>query len=128
MSRHRYVLMVAVAQYADNLIPRLPGVLRDAERLRATLEQHGDGGVHRMHWLCDGKATKQGILTTLAEIIRQASATDQVMIYFAGHGWRDRDPTAKRWRYYLIPHDASFASAAEQGISIDDLQAMLSGF
>src|SRR5262249_26455560 len=69
--------------------------------------------------------TKQGILTTLAEIIRQASATDQVMIYFAGHGWRDRDPTAKHWRYYLIPYDASFASAAEQGISVDELQVML---
>jgi hypothetical protein len=118
--------MVAVAQYADTRIPRLPGVLRDAERLRTTLEQHGDGGVYRMHWLCDGKATRQGILTTLAEIIKQACATDQVMLYFAGHGWRDRDLPAKRWRYYLIPYDANFASAAEQGISIEDLQAMLS--
>jgi hypothetical protein len=78
-----------------------------------------------MHWLCDGKATKQGILNALDEIVSQASATDQVVIYFAGHGWRDRDTTAKCWKYYLIPYDATFTSAAEQGIAIDDLQIVL---
>src|SRR5262245_11059566 len=116
MSRRRFVLIVAVAQYADSSIPRLPGVQRDAERLRTTLERHGEGGVHRMYWLCDGNATKQGILHSLAEIARHASATDQVVLYFAGHGWRDRDPAAKRWTYYLIPYDSTLASAAEQGI------------
>src|SRR5262245_14353969 len=125
MSGRRFVLIVAVAQYADNSIPRLPGVQCDAERLRSILEQNADGGVHRMHWLCDGKATKQAILNKLVEIARQVSATDQVVIYFAGHGWRDRDTTAQCWKYYLIPYDATFASAAEQGIAIDDLRTVL---
>jgi hypothetical protein len=78
-----------------------------------------------MYWLCDGKATKQGILNALDEIASQASATDQVVIFFAGHGWRDRDTTAKCWKYYLIPYDATFASAAERGIVIDDLRTVL---
>src|SRR5262249_6816371 len=86
---------------------------------------NADGGVHRMHWLCDGKATKQAILNKLDEIAQQASATDQVVIYFAGHGWRDRDTSGKCWKYYLIPYDAAFASAAEQGIAIDDLRTVL---
>jgi hypothetical protein len=78
-----------------------------------------------MYWLCDGQATKQGILITLDEIASQASATDQVVIFFAGHGWRARDTTAKRWKYYLIPYDATFTSLAEQGIAIDDLRTVL---
>jgi hypothetical protein len=125
MSRRRFVLIVAVAQYADNSIARLPGVLRDPERFRSTLELTADGGVHRLHWLCDGRATRQEVLDKLAEIRREASATDQVVIYFAGHGWRQRDETATGWKYYLIPYDATLAAAAEQGIAIDDLRIAL---
>jgi hypothetical protein len=125
MSSRRFVLIVAVARYADDSIPRLPGVQRDAERLRSVLEKSADGGVYRMHWLCDGKATKQGILNQLDEIARQAGATDQVVIYFAGHGWRDRDTAAQRWKYYLIPYDATLSSAAQRGIAVDELQTLL---
>jgi hypothetical protein len=125
MSRRRFILIVAISQYADHSIPQLPGVQRDAEGLRSTLEKNADGGVHRMHWLCDGKATRRAILDHLDEIARQASATDQVVIYFAGHGWRVRDPMAQGWQYFLMPYDASFASAAEQGIATNNLQTVL---
>src|SRR5262245_43588714 len=125
MSGRRFVLIVAVAQWADNSIPRLPGVQRDAERLRSTLEKYADGGVHRMYWLCDDNATKKGIINKLEEIAVQAGATDQIVIYFAGHGWRERDTGTQRWKYYLIPYDATYASIAEQGIPIDELRTML---
>jgi hypothetical protein len=114
-----------VAQYPDSSLPRLPGVQRDAEHLRSVLEKNADGGVHRMYWLCDGKATRQGILDKLDEIVRQSGATDQVVIYFAGHGWRTRDTAAQCWNYYLIPYDATLTSAARQGIAIAELQTVL---
>src|SRR5262245_49584004 len=123
MSKRRFVLIVAVAQYADDSVPRLSGAQRDAERLRSTLDRHGAGGVHRFYWLCDGKATREAIRGALAEIAREASATDQVVIYFAGHGWRERGPAANGWNYYLLPYEATLASAAEQGIAIEALQA-----
>jgi hypothetical protein len=75
-----------------------------------------------MYWVCDGKATKQEILNRLDEIADQAGATDQVVIYFAGHGWRDRDTAARCWKYYLIPFDATLTSVAQQGIGVDELQ------
>jgi len=59
------------------------------------------------------------------EVAKQAGATDQVVIYFAGHGWRDRDAGAQNWTYYFIPYDAAFASAAAQAIAMDDLRAVL---
>src|SRR5262245_51852589 len=126
MRRRRFVLLAAVARYAGDAMPRLPGVQRDAERLRSTLEQYTDG-VYRTYWLCDGRATRADMLRSLAEIVREAGATDQVLIYFAGHGWRDRDPSGRRWAYYLMPHDATPASAATQGVAVDDLQATLGG-
>jgi hypothetical protein len=124
MSRRRFVLIVAVAQYADGSIPRLPGVHRDAERLRSVLENNADGGVYRLHWLCDGQATRERILERLDEIARQAGATDQVVIYFAGHGWRDRDTTARCWKYHLMPYDATLTSAVQGGIAIDELRTL----
>jgi hypothetical protein len=125
MSRRRFVLIVAVAQYADGGLPQLPAVRRDAEHLRSTLENNADGGVHRMHWLCDGQATRPAILKKLEDIASQAGATDQVVIYFAGHGWRDRDTAGRGWRYYLIPYEATFASAAGQGIEMAELRSAL---
>jgi hypothetical protein len=124
MNKRRFVLIIAVARYADSSVPPLPGAQRDAERFRSVLERNADGGVYRMHWLCDGKATKQGILNRLVEITHQAGATDQVVIYFAGHGWRDRDTTAQCWKYYLIPYDATLTSAGQRGIAVDELRAL----
>ena len=125
MSKRRFVLIIAVSEYLDKGMPRLPGVRRDAEHLRSTLANHADGGVYRIFWLTDSKATKQGILNKLCEIASQAGVTDQVIIYFGGHGWREFDAASKCWKHYLIPYDATFVSASTQRLSTDELGAAL---
>ena len=125
MSKRLFVVIAAVSEYLNSDVPQLPGVRRDAERLRSTLEEHAVVGVHRMWWLVDGRATKATVLSSLQEVSEQAGATDQAIIYFGGHGWRVLDGARKRGTYYLLPYDATFASVATDGISTDEIGALL---
>src|SRR4051794_24501771 len=101
----RFVLIAAVSTYRHESIPALPGVRRDAEAFRAVLHEHADGGVHRFFWLADGGASKQQILEALQALVGEAGATDQVVLYFGGHGWREWDICGQRWSYFFLPHD-----------------------
>lgn len=114
----RYALFVVVSQHRDRTIPALPGVRCDARDLRNTLQEFADGGVHQLTWLTDEKATKQGILAAVRQIVRGAKQSDQVIVYLGGHGCRrPADPEA----YFFVPYDATFDSVPERLLSTKEL-------
>ncbi len=127
MSKRRFLILIPVSVYVDRNVPALPGVRRDAERLRSVLQTHADGGVHRVDWLPDGKARKRAIVRTLRKVAQEAGVSDQVVIYFGGHGWRERDRAGTDWKYYLLTSEASFSSACD-GLSLANLGDLLNGF
>jgi hypothetical protein len=102
----RHVVMVAVSKYHDSSFEPLPGVRKDAEYLRHVLHEHADGGIHRDEWLGDGHATKDEIISALRKVAKDASVTDQVILYFGGHGVREPDKKGKD-AYSFVPYGAT---------------------
>jgi len=116
----------AVSTYQNDAMERLPGAVRDAERLRTTLTEHGCITVDaEQFWLTDGRARLKDIRNGLVRLAAIASAKDQVVLYFPLHGYRERDETGKHWIYYLLPWDATPDTARTHGISTAELGAAL---
>ncbi|MBI3248828.1 MAG: caspase family protein [Deltaproteobacteria bacterium] len=124
MSERCWVLICGVAKYLDTSMPQLPGVAHDATTFWWTLETYADGGVYRQVQLHDGEATKERIRDELKIIADHAKATDQIVIYFAGHGAHytnvDRQPV-----YCVLPYEASFATAESHGLTIAEISGAL---
>lgn len=68
--------------------------------------------------LLNEKATRAGILDTLADLAQKAQPEDTVVIYFAGHG------TASRDRFYLVPQDLGY-QGRRASLQPADLAAIL---
>jgi hypothetical protein len=125
MTGTRLLFFAAASMYKDRMMPRLPGVARDAARLRETLTKFRDGPTHVFKWLMDGNARKQDILDALMFLAATAKSEDQVVLYFGLHGWRESDETGRHWKYYLMPWDANPDNVETQGISTDELGSVL---
>jgi hypothetical protein len=129
----RYVVTIGIAKYADYGPDRswswLPGVNADRVRFKETLKVNADNrGVNDFIDCFDEAATKAEIKAKLTELSGVVRATDQLVIYFGGHGACLKDPVTKRDEYYLIPHDAAIDSAATDGLSTQELGTILEKF
>jgi hypothetical protein len=85
----------------------LRGVHADVESMRAALDQFGfDTTV-----LVERDATYAGILDAFRQLVDATGCDDAVVVYFSGHGGRQRHPNATAetsnptWLQYLIPTD-----------------------
>jgi hypothetical protein len=125
VGKRRFLLIVAVAEYEGWALPPLPGVHRDAARLRHTMEHWGDIGVFRTHWLLNSNARKEAICSGLRDIAACSNCTDQIILYFGGHGLRHWDHDESRWAHCLIPYDATFETARDRGISKNELGGLI---
>jgi hypothetical protein len=72
--------------------------------------------------LIDRDATRRKILRALADLGKQATQRDAVMIFFAGHGKRD-DQT----NFYFLPVEADLDDLAATGLSEGDFKARIKG-
>src|SRR5262245_44909098 len=118
LSKRRFVLIVAPSVYTDKRLSPLPGVLRDAGRLRSVFEGHADAV--RLFWLT-GSVSLDSIWNAISAIRSEARPDDQLLVYLGGHGWREFDASNGRWKYYFVPSDARIGSIAEDGIASDEL-------
>ncbi len=115
-----WLVTAAVARYADPGIPLLPGVPKDANRLAEVLREYGAAPPADIIQLYNEQATRDGILGTLRLIAREALHSDQVVIWFGGHGAEKLggdSPMPDGMTRYLLPFDATGTSAETQGIS-----------
>jgi hypothetical protein len=135
---NRYVIIIGIAEHSvhtpsdprdsDPSWPWLPGVKKDRERFRRTLKDNADSrGVEEFVCLPDDKATHDEIIATLRELANRVKATDQVVVYFAGHGACLPNPVTKVDDYYLIPYDATVDTVETMGISTKELGDILQG-
>jgi len=136
---NRYVIIIGIAENSDHAPadprdpdpswPWLPGVRKDRERFRRTLKDNADErGVKQFVCLFDAQAARDEIIAKLKEIARVVQATDQVVIYFGGHGACLQNPVTKLDDYYLIPHDAALDTVETRGISTKEFGQILQEF
>lgn len=70
--------------------------------------------------ITDSAATRDGILK-LKEALSHATVDDTVIVFFAGHGILD-----SRLNFFFAPFDMNFAEPSQKGISIAEMEEILS--
>jgi filamentous hemagglutinin family protein len=111
----KFVVLFGIDKYADKTIPPLENAVFDAETL-AKLFADKLGYEARVV----RNATKADIVRTLNQLAAEMKPHDSVIIYYAGHGYRNDKTIGGYW----IPSDASVSDPATW-ISNTDVSRML---
>ena len=119
-----WALLIAAEDYQK--APKLQFTVNDVRRLRETLTKRG--GVLESHILSltdDGKnptdrPIKTSIESLLPEFLKKPGPQDSVIVFFSGHGFRDKDG-----KLYLAPLDIDPTNAAATGVPIEWFRGLL---
>ncbi len=108
-----YALIVGIDDYMTQ--PKLKTAVNDARSMEAVLR---DGyGFQKPDLLINREATRAGILDAIERYRGSLRETDNLLIYYAGHGYMDREAN----RAYWLPADAGRTQSS--WISADDIAA-----
>ncbi len=94
-----HALLIAVQDYADGTINDLDYPIEDAERIRAVLLEQYTFKQENIHFLKN--PSRRDILKQLGKL-RKLDEDDNLLIYYAGHGYWDE----KARQGYWLPRDA----------------------
>jgi hypothetical protein len=111
----KFVVLFGIDQYADKTIPPLENAVFDAETLRKLFADKLGYEARVVK-----NATKADIVRTLNQLAAEMKPHDSVIIYYAGHGYRNDKTIGGYW----IPSDASVSDPATW-ISNTDVSGML---
>ena len=120
-----FVLAVGISAYENGELRRnVDFAAGDARKLADAVERsskplYRDVEVVR---LIDQNATRRKILQAMSQIGKETTQRDAVIIFFAGHGARDRQNN-----FYLLPVDAEADDLASTGLSEGDFKAQVKG-
>jgi hypothetical protein len=112
-----YGLIIGIDGYSGAW-PRLKNAVRDAKAVEEILRS--DFLFDKLYTLYDGEATRQKILGTLEYLVRNLKPEDNLMIYYSGHGVKEKPFNRGFW----VPADATERTFAGY-ISNGDIQLML---
>ena len=85
-----YALIIAIENYIDPSINSVAYAENDAKEILSALSLHNTGTLNSF-LLLSKEATKTRIESNLRSILNSATEDDQVIIYFAGHGFAEND-------------------------------------
>ncbi|RZF62076.1 caspase family protein [Sphingobacterium corticibacterium] len=114
-----YTVAIGISKYQDSTY-NLTYARKDAEDISSTsklLYTYDNQYNLQIH---DSEATLENILSKTKEFLRDIKPTDQVFIYFAGHGLLDEEKNL-----YLAPHDMKFDKPIDKGLLIDNYLKVL---
>lgn len=94
-----HALVIGIDQYQT--LPNLQTATNDARTVKIILER--DYGFQTMLLL---NATRADILTALRKLRQELTSQDNLLIYYAGHGWLDQEADQGYW----LPVDATEGS------------------
>lgn len=121
---NRWAILIGAERYFK--APNLVYVLNDVRQISATLQQRGDYAPQRVLEMTDTATAERfqplqkSILAELPRWLQKVPATDQVLVYFTGHGYCDPDG-----RLYLAPLDIDPAKPADAGVPVAWLREQL---
>ncbi|MDY7095243.1 MAG: caspase family protein [Acidobacteriota bacterium] len=112
----KYALLIGINEYTAEMenVPRLRFARNDAEQLCEELEQRG--------WdarkVVDEDASRRRIIQELMRIAAVAKPQDTVLVYFAGHGLRDK---VGREHTYWLTYPSTLSSLAVDALRLTHL-------
>jgi hypothetical protein len=93
-------LIIGIESYRDENIPDLENPIRDAEKVYNALITHYTFDPENIHMLRD--ATRDDLIRALDELAHEVTSDDNLLIFYAGHGWWDEEANNGYW----LPADA----------------------
>jgi len=107
-----YAILIAVQDYTDSNIKKLEGPVSDAKKLQNALMLYKFDSIIFMP-----DAGRSQILDTFEELSKKVTKKDNVLIFYAGHGYFDK----QRDQGYWLPVDAK-KSARSTWITNSDIR------
>src|SRR6267142_2175701 len=120
----KYALLIGINSYAAEIVgvPKLKFAGNDADEVRKALLDRG-WDRDDMRVFDNERATRAAIVSELERLGRDARQQDTVLIFFAGHGLRDRPNTdrAGSGHTYWLTYYANLQALAVEGIRLNHL-------
>jgi len=119
-----HVLAIGVNDYEDSTL-RLDFAAKDAQDIASGFQKVSKGELFQsVHSdvLVNARARKDAILKQLAELRKKVGPNDLAVIFFAGHGVKQKD------KFYLLSVEAKSDNLAGTAISGDELRKALGEF
>jgi hypothetical protein len=107
--RKTWAIIIGINKYRDPAIETLELAVHDAIGVARTLQEQFE--FDRILTLYDDKATKERIVATLFDSLKNTHPDDGVFLFFASHG--DTIMTGEGEVGYLVPHDGKWKSYAD---------------
>ena len=95
-----YGLIIGIDNYTDESIPDLGNPIKDAEKIYNALVTHYTFDEENIRMLRD--ATRGDLIQALDELAHEVTSSDNLLIFYAGHGWWDEEANNGYW----LPSDA----------------------
>jgi uncharacterized caspase-like protein len=113
-----HALLIGIDRYVDPQVPDLWCAQTDAEALSAFLSDHLETD-RQLTVLTNDRATKARIRRILTdELPRRMSADDVVLLYFAGYGAAELEPSTGDPSLHLVTHDTELARLYHTSIDV----------
>lgn len=98
-----YAVVIGISQYREEVIPKVPYAVEDAEAIAQLLEKQA--GIPKTHirLLTDAKATSADLRTIGDWLKMRVKPESMIYIYYAGHG----TPNPQTGEAYLVPWDGN---------------------
>jgi uncharacterized caspase-like protein len=115
-----FILAVGVDDFSDPLIPNLQWAAADATTFFSAATSGRDPGRLESRLLVNGDATLKSVRNALGDWLATSRPSDNVIVYFAGHGARELRPGAdvNHADAYLLPVDAEINSLYSTSLSL----------
>jgi hypothetical protein len=119
-----WVVIIGINQYSN--VRKLKYAVNDAIGFRKYVRKYLGITHDHIFFLIDQHATKSRIENQLGtQLKRKAAKEDTVIIFYAGHGAVEADPTnpdGDGFEKYLLPYDADLNDLYSTSISMDDIE------
>lgn len=119
---HCWAVLIGVSQYEK--AAKLPYIDNDVNALDGVLQQYGGYQADKIRKVYSGSAdfkpTKSDIEGALKIWLRKPAEGDTIIVYFSGHGFRDKDG-----KLYLAPQECDPANPTAAGIPVEWVRQQL---
>lgn len=116
-----HLLIIGIDKYSNGL-DKLNNALSDAKRFKNIMLDRYQFEESRCTFISDEEATRDKIISTFDELKKKLTKTDNLLMYFSGHGWMDQDSGTG----YLIPSDGKMDQRSSF-LSNDEIKGFFKG-